>query len=190
MALNKEHSNLRGGASELVIEDFLTEKSLEFDGQNITFPKKRKSSHADWCIIGKKIKNNNKAVEDLFCMLGRKTECEIDVIARNQDTLLVGEIKITDSYKKACEYYYVGNDKKAAECKRLKTFYSWFSKNIDKLEKILGLPSLDGVNRCVPIFITNQTGDIIRYKDGILKITPLDLMFTEHFKELVDKFIS
>jgi hypothetical protein len=105
IALNKEHSNLRGSASELVINDFLTKKSLEFDGQNITFSEKRKSSHADWCKIGKKIKkNNNKAVEDLFCMLGGKTACEIDVIARNQDTLLVGEIKITDSYKKACEY--------------------------------------------------------------------------------------
>jgi hypothetical protein len=195
IAINKMHSDCRGDASELVIKDFLTKKSLEFDGPNITFPEKKKSSHADWCEIRKEIKKNNKAAEDLFCMLDesqktepQKTACEIDVIARNQDTLLVGEIKISSSYDNVCEYYYSGTYKKAAECKRLKSFYFWFSKNIDKLEKLLDLPSLNGVKRCIPIFITNQTGDIIRDNDGILKVTPLDVMFTEHFKELVDKF--
>jgi hypothetical protein len=41
LAINKNKTNLKGDASELVIKDFLTEKSVEFDYQVITFPKKR-----------------------------------------------------------------------------------------------------------------------------------------------------
>jgi len=97
-------------------------------------------------------------------------------------------MKITTSYDNVCEYYYSGTDKKTAEQVRLKAFYSWFSKNIDEVERLLKLPSLNGVKKCIPIFITNQTGDIIRDNDGILKLVPLDVMFTEHFKKTVDEF--
>lgn len=191
LVINKNHGNLSGDASELVIRDFLTEKSIEFDRQVIAYPKRKKPDHADWCIIGKKIKNNEETY-DFFSELGEpdKPECEIDVIARIQDILLIGEIKITSSYDNAFEYYYSGTEEKKAERDRLKAFHSWFSKNIDKLEKLLGLPHLNGVKRCIPIFITNQTGNIMRDDDGILKLTPLDVMFTEHFKRTVDEFIS
>ena len=189
LSINKNHGNLNGDASELVIKDFLTEKSIEFDYQVITFPEKNKGDHADWCRIGKKIKNSNETY-DLFSKLGEadKKECEIDIIARIQDILLIGEIKITTSYDNVCEYYYSGTDKKTAEQVRLKVFYSWFSENIVRVERLLKLPSLNGVKKCIPIFITNQTGDIIRDNDGILKLVPLDVMFTEHFKKTVDEF--
>ena len=189
LAINKKHGNLKGDASELVIKDFLTEKSIEFDYQVITFPQKNKQDHADWCRIGKKIKNSNETY-DLFSKLGEadKKECEIDIIARIQDILLIGEIKITTSYDNVCQYYYFGTDKKTAEQVRLKAFYSWFSKNIDIVERLLKLPPLNGVKKCIPIFITNQNGDIIRDNDGILKLVPLDVMFTEHFKKTVDEF--
>ena len=189
LSINKNHGNLNGDASELVIKDFLTEKSIEFDYQVITFPQKKKRDHANWCRIGKKIKNSNETY-DLFSKLGEadKKECEIDIIARIQDILLIGEIKITNSYDNVYEYYYSGTDKKTAEQVRLKAFYSWFSKNIDKVERLLKLPSLNGVKKCIPIFITNQTGDIIKDNDGILKLVPLDVMFTEHFKKTVDEF--
>jgi len=47
LSINKNHGNLNGDASELVIKDFLTEKSIEFDYQVITFPEKNKGDHAD-----------------------------------------------------------------------------------------------------------------------------------------------
>jgi len=191
LGINKIHGNLNGDASELVIQKLFTEYSIELTDKGVGLRQNKSEKHLDCCVIEKEIKNYSET-KDLFKELGESTKnkCEIDFLAKYNDILLIGEIKMTNSYVKANEYYYEGDKDKKPERERLIAFHKWFSENIDNIDKILNLPDLKGIKKCIPVFITNQTGDLLKDNDGILKIIPLDIMFLNHFKKLISEFIK
>lgn len=185
-----QHPNLDGDSMENLIKVYLKDKTKLFDhklGDLGDLSEIRPHHFVD--TFSKKLYKED--FPELFDRLDRADKyseyIEIDVIANHSEGFsVIIESKYCLNYENAEKYYFEGTQNKGSEQRRLKVLYTCLENHPDKKE-LLDIPLN---NRIVPVFVINKVGNLFQEQDDILKVVPLEIMFSDQFYELVKRYLG